>query len=353
MVGVFCSIFYDFHNTCLGKRLADLAVKEISPILAASSKIPNLKDYASALGKVSRFDKVVIARVLSNHLELLARNRYLMSFDGYLALLTELSDRYSRMVCVNQTLPINWLAPIYGKDSSTRDYEAHLKDRKDNGFEIQRLTIASGDAILKQLSETYASLCRSETEPFRCVLWFLELFQALFDTDQDGLITKVSGYFGQNRSEDVAQVLLSRPDRAPIEDSLPPGIEEACADVPERIEREFIKTEEMCNILNKHILRKFFEVHKRSGSYYMKEEMLKEILRTSDRKKYGEIAVYYNRKGPKMAIATVGVLENSVRIEIVESSNIAASIDKHIVTAEESKTADFAGNLEDLITNET
>lgn len=90
IVGILCGIFYDMHNTSLGRRLADLAVKEISPVLAASSKIPYLKDYAAALGKVSRFDEIVISRVLTNHCELLESQRYLMSFDGYLALLTEL-----------------------------------------------------------------------------------------------------------------------------------------------------------------------------------------------------------------------------------------------------------------------
>ncbi|MDL2122633.1 MAG: hypothetical protein LWX51_06025 [Deltaproteobacteria bacterium] len=282
-----------------------------------------------------------------------------MSFDGYLALLTELSDRYSSMVCVNRTLPINWLAPIHGKDSSTRGYEAHLKELETGGeFEVRRLTIASRHEISKQLAHTYESLRRSETEPFHCVLWFLEFFQALFDTDQDGLITQVSRWFDQYELE-VKDFLLASPDHQVTVDVLSQGIENVCASASDKIEKKFIKAEEMCDILNKNILRKFFAVHGRRGSYYMTKKYFDKSLKGTlieetyrDVSKYGEIAVYYSRKVPKMAIATVGELGELVGIEIAEASNLSVCIKKCINLAEDIKQKDFAGNFEDLITND-
>ena len=284
-----------------------------------------------------------------------------MNFDGYLALLTKLSGRYESMVCVNRTLPINWLAPIHGKKLSMRDYEDHLRQRKQRGFQITRLTVASKGEVFKQMKDTYETLRDREDSPNRSVKWFLDFIQNLFDTDQDDIITKLSKYFGDKESK-VKDTLMAKPRNASVE-SLWDEIKDFCKEASTQIQTEFIEKTDMCTRLNRYILEKFIDIHGRDGSYYMKVENFREKLKNAmpenDVSEYGEIALYYGpmdygpKSPPKMAIATSGHLGDLVCLEIVDTKALAACINGCIKIAKESKKVDFAGNFKDLITNDT
>jgi hypothetical protein len=369
-VGVLIGCLYDYHLKAISLRMINHFSSNISPIIQSEQKIPSLPDYAIKLQKVTMFDQNVIDQVLADHSKLLDKNRYLMSFEGYLVLLIALANKYKGMYCVNRALPIEWIAPTKGKQPIIEEYKNHLKKRmEEEDFKIYRLTIADKEEVDNQICNTYEKLRKWETVPTYSIKWFLEFCQAIFDNKNDDiqckLVEKISSYF-PSCSEKVRDKLFSDPihtDFGDLFNKYGPDFTEAAYALENNLispkpkpkkdhGKKIEKSKSFMKLLNKYLLTVFIREVGETGAYYMSEyTWLKnfEYKNRENNNDFGEIGVYINNRNiPNFALATVGkMIEDKVCLEIIDPKiNIINCIDY----ANTVKKSLQAGNFKDLIT---
>ncbi len=347
VIAISSAVIYRLHLILVARTLSSNLSKEVIPINKLEVRIPCIRKYIDGLSNITKFDEIIINKVLGEHSDLLQKKRFLLSFDGYLALLGELANKHNYLNCVNESLPVNWVAPLYGSKSCS-EYEKILKLRISEGLEVKRLTLTSKERIFSQIQDNYYYLRKMEERSLISLKWFLELVQGLYDEDEHEIIEIVSGCFTDSNL--MKDVLLTKSDQKRIE-SLLPTYEKDFETAADKIESMIIKNPHNIKIINIKILKRFVDFHMRKGSFYIaKDDFLFKAKENDIRViNYGEFGVYsINIKKPKIAIATVGSVKDYVGIEIIDCAGFIRLFNQCIEFADQNKNKSYAGNFEDL-----